>query len=371
MKSCISLAVVCILSLNVNAQLYHVTDLGTLGGNSSNGWALNNFGQIVGYSVNAAGETHAFLFSGGVMADLGVLQANHHVSYATGINDSGVVVGSSRINFDAGASSGSQSFIYSNGSMSNPGTFGGDYGFANAINPTGVVVGLSRYATGATHAYRYDGTMHDLNIDVVFDYYSDAYAINAVGQIVGIMASGPNADRGFLWQNGVTTDLGFLQGGVARTEAYDINNLGHIVGASNSAESGGIHTGHAILWKDGAMGDLGVLPDGSDASWAYGINDNDVVVGRSYNETLQLGGRAFVWSPTTGMRDLNGLLDSSGANWLLDDARDVNNLGQIVGSGRINGEVHAYLLTIVPEPTTMLTAVALVVLGLRRSPRKS
>src|SRR6476661_733981 len=42
---------------------YGVIDLGTLGGGTS--WAndLNNNGQVVGYSTNAAGRDRAFLFS--------------------------------------------------------------------------------------------------------------------------------------------------------------------------------------------------------------------------------------------------------------------------------------------------------------------
>ena len=74
-------------------------DLGTLGGTNSWGRAINNAGQIVGESDLDAptGEhyTRAFIWSGGVMTDLGTLRddPNHGFSAASGINNNGVVVG--------------------------------------------------------------------------------------------------------------------------------------------------------------------------------------------------------------------------------------------------------------------------------------
>ena len=65
---------------------------GTLGGTFSRATALNNSGQVVGFSADAVGEGHAFLWdprSG--MVDLGTLGGSS--SAAFGINDRGQVVG--------------------------------------------------------------------------------------------------------------------------------------------------------------------------------------------------------------------------------------------------------------------------------------
>jgi len=43
-------------------------------------------------------------------------------------------------------------------------------------------------------------------------------------------------------------------------------------------------------------------------------------------------------------RDLNGLIPA-GARWLLTEARDINDSGQIVGTGIFDGQVRAFLLT--------------------------
>lgn len=84
-----------------HAYLYYkgnVTNLGTLSGaqlSSSNGSAINNLGQVVGYSeIDASRKEHAFLYSERKLTDLGVLSGDSE-SRASDINDSGQVVGSS------------------------------------------------------------------------------------------------------------------------------------------------------------------------------------------------------------------------------------------------------------------------------------
>jgi probable HAF family extracellular repeat protein len=70
-----------------------MTDLGTLGRGQSYAWAINNSGQIAGYSDAPKGGTHAFLWESGAMMDLGTLGGNQSFAYA--INDHGQVVGAS------------------------------------------------------------------------------------------------------------------------------------------------------------------------------------------------------------------------------------------------------------------------------------
>ena len=54
------------------------------------------------------------------------------------------------------------------------------------------------------------------------------------------------------------------------------------------------------------------------------------------------------------MTDLDALLAS--ADWALMEARAIDNLGQIAGTGIINGQEHAFLLTpeVVPLPSALL-----------------
>ena len=337
---------------------YHLTDLGPVATVS----AINNQGQVVGSAI-FGGETHGFSWTqAGGMHDLGVLNSTHHYSRANGINDSGTIVGQSSIDDMTNASS-ARPIKYSGGAMTTVGTLGGQYGFANAVNATGVIVGLTKLqSTNITHAFSYDTSFHDLGSFGGGGDYSDAYAVNNAGQVVGVSTLG-STDRGFLWQNGSLTDLGGLLAGYDPTRAYEINNLGQIVGESGVA--GGFS--HAFLWQNGNMQDLGLLADGSNSSYAIGINDQGNVVGKSYGPST---GRAFIWTNAGGMRDLNTMLDASGNGWSLLEAHDMNNSGQIVGVGGVGNELHAYLLTPLPEPSTLvlaaLGAISLLLFRVRR-----
>jgi probable HAF family extracellular repeat protein len=94
-----------------------------------------------------------------------------------------------------------------------------------------------------------DYTITDLNVGNNGGWAAD---INEHGQIVG-----RGFLSGFLWDDGVLTDLGHL-GGYYSTP-YDINEHGQVVGTSNIGSG---DESHAFLWEDGVMTDLGALGTG-------------------------------------------------------------------------------------------------------------
>lgn len=93
-------------------------NLGNFGGIFSNGWAINNHDQVVGsagrpYVEDGTGNLYpisAFLYSGGVLTNLGAMIPNGNSS-AYDINDLGQVVGWTD------TPSGSLAYLYSAGSM--------------------------------------------------------------------------------------------------------------------------------------------------------------------------------------------------------------------------------------------------------------
>jgi len=86
-----------------------LVDIGNLGGPGA-GTAINDAGQVAGYSyVNGGTTHHAFLYSGGIMHDLGTLGGAN--SSASGISAAGWVVGA------ADTSTGTDAFLSMNGVM--------------------------------------------------------------------------------------------------------------------------------------------------------------------------------------------------------------------------------------------------------------
>jgi probable HAF family extracellular repeat protein len=94
-----------------------MTNLGTLGGTSGIGNAINTSGQVAGYSQNASGTYRAFLSSGSNLLDIGDLGGGSAVGY--GINDLGQVVGSA-----VTTNGENHPFLYRNGRMIDLGTLG-------------------------------------------------------------------------------------------------------------------------------------------------------------------------------------------------------------------------------------------------------
>jgi uncharacterized membrane protein len=127
------------------------------------------------------------------------------------------------------------------------------------------------------------------------------------------------------------------------SRARDINDAGQVVG---SAE------GSASLWHSGV---LELLPEPSAAAHdaeALGINNDGLIVGYTNIAGYE---HAAVWD--RGEAHLLVDLIPPDSGWaVLDRATDVNSFGQIVGWGSRapGGSLRAFLLTPIPEPSTLL-----------------
>lgn len=320
-----------------------IIDLGTLGGSHSEAFAINDANQVVGWSsttdIDWTNSIHAFLWEDGMMTDLGTLGGSSSRAY--GINNSRQVVGMA-YTIDNDPTS-RHAFLWRDGVMIDLGTLGssvsGDDSEAYGINDANQVVGWSRTNTGDLHAFLWeDGVMTDLGI--LGGSGSYAYAINNAGQVVGRAYTAPpsQANHAFLWEDSVMKDLGTFNGG-SESYAYAINRATYVLGWSKNASG----NTRACIWdSNGSISSLGTL--GGWTSEAYGINDANQVVGWALNALHDR--RAFLYTDGL-MVDLNQLLPE-GSSWELMEARDINNNGQIVGWGFINGEAHAFLLTPVP-----------------------
>lgn len=220
---------------------------------------INNSGQIVGYA-NPGGGTHAFFYNGTTTKDLGTLAGFGSSSEAFALNNSGQIVGESANSLTAT----SHAFLYSGGTMDDLGTIGGSTGSSVAydINASGEVVGNSYVNnTSIYHAFLYNGTtMIDLTPGAAYaNYNSLAYGINTAGQAVGSLSTdaftlGGNSfsSHGFLYSGGVLTDLNTLVNptqGWTILSAYGINDAGQIsvLAANNQGQS------HVLLLSSPAV----------------------------------------------------------------------------------------------------------------------
>jgi len=134
------------------------------------------------------------------------------------------------------------------------------------------------------------------------------------------------------------TDIGNL-GGYYGGYATAINSRGEVVGLSDVTHDIEEDTDHAFYWSQSTgMIDLGTFYKNSAAS---GINRSGTVVGGTDSDGNPFETLGFQWTKTGGMRSLHGI------SVYVDNASDINDAGQEVGTGWVvRGEVlHAYHLT--------------------------
>jgi probable HAF family extracellular repeat protein len=304
--------------------------------------AINESGQVAG-TLNG----RAVLWTpNGATVDLGTLGGPSSRAYA--INASGQVAGSS-----VTATGTTHAFLWTPGQgMRDLGTLpGGALSIGRGINDRAEVVGQSTRPRAdpldprgpVTHAFRWTlalgmedlGTLGSLNGSIAYD-------INNVGHVVG-RAYAVDRDifppidpefysRAFLWMPGQgMQDIGALSGGYS--VAHAINDLGTVVGRSwVSRPTSFVY--HAFRWRAGeGMQDLGAFALSNDSSVAYGINNANQIVGSSkvgigdfltdYTAT-----NAFIWSAAEGLENLT---PTTG----IGTARAINDRQQVVGDGRV------------------------------------
>lgn len=334
-----SLIVTSILTTNTSALNYKLEDLGTLGGNMSIAYGINDSGQVVGESKTSEGYRRGFLYSNGTMSDIGAL-VNESVAYS--INNSGQITGWAYVSGDTIY----HAFLYENGIMRDLGTLGGLTSIGYCINNNGQIVGSSiPYNYIWEYAFLYENNVMS-NLGVLGSgAESVAYGINDYGQIAGCSQTQGNfVARAFLYENGLMIDLGTFGGQMSC--ATGINNSGQIVGCAYYSDT--IY--HAFIYENNVMYDIGTL--GGTNSYAEEINESGDIIGTSATENNEW--HAFLY--TNGiMYDLNDLLIQSQSGWRIIEVFDIDNFGNIVGYG-INqlGETRAIYLQQIPEPSTLV-----------------
>jgi len=259
--------------------------------------------------------------------------------------------------------------------------------FVTGINSSGQVVGYSDAADGNTYAVTWKGGVISKLPTVQQDQIALAFGINDSGQIVGAMGGNFSTIRPVLWDGELITDLGAPTG----TAAFDINNSGLVSGGQplggptaplgflwqngtltdlgpqgvsvgTAINDEGVVAGiietvvnqksvyHAMTYQNGVVTDLGAIPGGL-ASIATGINDLGQVIGVGDMN----GANPFIWQDGQ-MTALQSLLPQDSEWRLFGGVSDLNNHGQIVGVALNLSDPRSYRLVMltIPEPSTFL-----------------
>ncbi len=331
--------------------LYTITDLGTLPGTTQSiATGINASGQIAGVSYSSSNGTWKAL---GILAPLNT-------------------------SYDAGA----QSFLYSNGQMTQIHPVDGP---ANAINDSGQAVGghytsindagqyVGSYGSGLAYEGQYSLPPQLVNGGTTTSAPISPFAINNSGQIAGSINVGSGNGNAVIYQDGQITNLS-REFGLHGTfdAALAMSNSGYaIISEGGMGGSDPIHyllfnpTGYHFNGQAGpTITDLNELPGGS-GKIALGLNDLGQVVGNNF---LYSGGQFY---------SLQSLLPiSMSSQWSDLNATGINDAGQIVGQGLFDGQEQAFVMNpdalSTPEPSTLLIfSLIAAVVGLRAAVRRS
>ncbi len=285
-----------------------IINLGTLErGHESFATATNDSKQVAGFALNTipdpfsfqpcaiygvcapnSTQTRGFLWEHGAMRDLGTLGGPD--TFPEAMNDLGQIVGWSYTNSSPNANGGfacppgvptQDPFFWDKGEIVDIGSFGGTCGQAIFINNSGQVVGTSSLAGNqATHAFLWErGVLKDIGtlggVNAQADWISDSGLI--VGRADVSMESTDH--HAFLWKNGAMTDLGVLAPWPCST-ALAVNSNGQVIGDTGICGVGG---GPNFYSEDGQpMVDIStlVLP-GSDLEIIelFDINEHGEIAG--------------------------------------------------------------------------------------------
>jgi len=340
---------------------YSVTDLtGLVAPTSSVTPAdIDNLNQIVG-SVVLPTNARGFIYSAGTVHLLAPLPLSmYDYSAATAVNTLGQVVGFSdeggipKAAYWSSPTAAPQSLVTGGGPDANV--------YAEAINDNTTIVGFFtgsgsgntkswtavKWQPEAGHPERFNFTKLDTPVVPPAGAPAGALGINAAGHIVGSGAVDPvePLEGPLRWSPAdVVTPLGMLADPPELIVSYNAVAINDSLSAVGQAVAWNGNE-RAVRWNsDGSIVDL-EIPAGFAQSSAVDINSAGTIVGKARSP---VGSSAFL-NIADNWIDLNSRV-VNGANWHLESAVGINNGGAIVGTGTLNGEPRAFLLSPVQVP---------------------
>lgn len=299
-------------------------------------WGLSSTGKIVGESLRYSGTTDmgkaAWLFDGTNTIRVGLLGANYsrsdgyQFSFAEHVNNLGQVAGGALL-YSGNDRIGTASWIQTGPTATRIGlydaqhtsTYGVQVSLVDELNDNGQVAGLSE---------RYSGTLDR-------------------GQSAWLYTGGITR------QIGLTDQVHFSDDDYHYSQVRSMNNDGQVAGITYRY-GGMTQMGQSAWVYDPVLNQtLNITPSVRSDGYAYAkanVNEHGLVSGtyEKYIGNWLEGVRAFVWTRSDGLFDLNDVLDSSSKDPSLHKLTDV--LAQstptvLVGIGSLNAGQGSFLLT--------------------------
>jgi probable HAF family extracellular repeat protein len=306
---------------------YTVTDL-TAGSKQKYSFisaaGVNDKGEVVGQA-----DGRAFWWRNGKLSFIGRLPGSTSCG-ATDINNAGQIVGTCSFGeWDK------KYFFWQNGKMHNLGA--APFILEKiAINQRGEVLLHAQNKKNAYAALWRNGRQKSLG-----NWWP--WAINDNGEVAGVQIrlgavnnksrpTEPDKIWAVVWQNGVVVSAG-KEGSMAM-----LLNNNHDIVYSEDDRSVSPNLKRMFLVSGGKQIQLGQFQADKDAIYPSSINDYCQIAGYKFN-----GEGAVLWHQNQWHR-LNDLIPIK-SNWLLETAKDINERGQIIGSGKLNGKRRSFLLT--------------------------
>jgi probable HAF family extracellular repeat protein len=302
--------------------------------------------------------------------------AGNSLGYVAAVNSSGQAVG----NLYGNASSpnspdvNNQAFLYSNGALTNLGTFGYQQSGAEAISGNGQIAIWVRTGSGANVSQNViiDNSGNLTQVPAAMPNATMApITINNSGQVLGTFESpATNAAHAFLYSGGKTIDLGALQNSPNLWNMPTaLSSNGIVVGTSSTDNTWHGAMG-AYIYQNGVTTAIPLY--NGNAFTPLSVNAQGQVLG-----AVTVGSNSFLsmlYNSGTGtFETLNSLVPSS-AQWGNLFGQRIDDQGDIFGYSTVNGQQQFFELTPngpgseapVPEPSTWLIFIALSCAGILR-----
>jgi len=313
----------------------------------SSATVISNNGTVGGtYNIWETWYDQAYTWKNGVFNYIPNKPGEVFNHFITGINGHGAMA----VNFNYSDTSSGEGQYYHNGVFT-PIPRLNYLGNArvNAINNNGVVVGdagmdLDNWTTPPDrHAFIYQNGV-TTDIGTLGGRFAYAQGVNDAGMVVGGSLNAAGVMRAFIYDAAGMHELGTLGGAVSH--AYDVNQAGDVVGMSQTADG----DWHGFLYRNGTMTDIGLMEQYSHLD--LDINDAGQIIGKGWLN----GAFRPVLLENGVMTDVQTFIDPADRFQLWSVAA-INDHGQIVGTGCYTSPIGEWsctgvLLNPIPEPAT-------------------